>query len=58
MKKIKTMKSLVKYLIENNKKISTMESCTGGEIASTITNIEGASNVDRKSTRLNSSHSV
>ena len=44
MKKIKTMKSLVKYLIENNKKISTMESCTGGEIASTITNIEGASN--------------
>ena len=45
MKKIKTMKSLVKYLIENNKKISTMESCTGGEIASTITNIEGASNV-------------
>ena len=45
MKKIKTMKSLVKYLIENNKKISAMESCTGGEIASTITNIEGASNV-------------
>ena len=44
MKKIKTMKSLVKYLIQNNKKISTMESCTGGEIASTITNIEGASN--------------
>lgn len=33
MKKIKTMKSLVKYLIENNKKISAMESCTGGEIA-------------------------
>ena len=45
MKKIKTMKSLVKYLIENNKKISTMESCTGGGIANAITNIEGASEV-------------
>ena len=45
MKKIKTMKSLVKYLIENNKKISTMESCTGGYIANSITNVEGSSNI-------------
>ena len=43
MKKIKTMKDLVNYLILCNKKISTMESCTGGDVANEITNIEGAS---------------
>ncbi len=45
MKKIKTMKDLVNYLILCNKKISTMESCTGGDMANEITNIEGASNI-------------
>lgn len=45
MKKIKTMKDLVNYLILCNKKISTMESCTGGDVANEITNIEGASNI-------------
>ena len=39
------MKELVKRLIENNKTISTMESCTGGALASSITNIEGSSDV-------------
>ena len=45
MKKIKTMKDLVNYLILCNKKISTMESCTGGDVANEITNIEGASHI-------------
>lgn len=45
MQKIKTMKDLVNYLILCNKKISTMESCTGGDVANEITNIEGASNI-------------
>lgn len=38
-------KKLVEKLIENNKTISTMESCTGGGVANAITNIEGASSV-------------
>lgn len=36
---------LVKYLIENNKTISTMESCTGGLLASTLTDVSGSSEV-------------
>lgn len=40
-----SMKDLVEKLIENNKTISTMESCTGGGVANAITNIEGASSV-------------
>ena len=36
---------LVKKLIEQNKTISFMESCTGGFLTSEITNIEGSSNV-------------
>ena len=39
------MNELVKFLIKENKTISTMESCTGGFIANSITNIEGASNI-------------
>lgn len=39
------MKDLVQKLIEKNKTISTMESCTGGGVANAITNIEGASEV-------------
>lgn len=39
------MKALVEKLIKLNKTISTMESCTGGALASTITNIEGASEI-------------
>ena len=39
------MKRIVEKLKENNKTISTMESCTGGGIANEITNIEGASEV-------------
>lgn len=38
-------KELVKILTEKNKTISSMESCTGGALANTITNVEGASNV-------------
>ena len=36
---------IVRKLIEENKTISTMESCTGGFIASMITDVPGASNV-------------
>lgn len=36
---------VVKKLIENNETISSMESCTGGEFASTITCVDGSSNV-------------
>lgn len=43
------LKQLVNKLKENNKTISTMESCTGGGIANAITNIEGASDVIRYS---------
>ena len=39
------MKEIVKLLKEKNMKIATMESCTGGAIANSITNIEGASEV-------------
>ena len=39
------MKKVIEKLIENNKTISTMESCTGGALASSITNIEGSSEV-------------
>lgn len=39
------MKEIVKLLIKLNKKIATMESCTGGFIASSITDIEGSSSV-------------
>lgn len=38
-------KKLVEKLIENNKTISTMESCTGGALVSAITDIEGASSI-------------
>lgn len=39
------MKEIVELLIKLNKKIATMESCTGGFIASSITDIEGSSSV-------------
>ena len=39
------MEDLVNLLIEQNKTISTMESCTGGSVANSITNIPGASNI-------------
>lgn len=39
------MKEIVEKLIETNKTISTMESCTGGALASEITNVEGSSEV-------------
>ena len=39
------MKELVENLIQVNKTISTMESCTGGGLVNEITNIEGASEI-------------
>lgn len=39
------MKKLVNLLINNNKTISSMESCTGGLFANEITNIEGSSQI-------------
>lgn len=39
------MKEIVDLLKQNNKTISTMESCTGGGVANAITNIEGASKI-------------
>lgn len=39
------MKEIVQTLIKLGKTISTMESCTGGALASSITDIEGASEV-------------
>ena len=39
------MKNIVERLIQLNKTISTMESCTGGAIVNSITNIEGSSNI-------------
>ena len=39
------MEKVVKRLIELNKTISTMESCTGGGVANAITSIEGASEI-------------
>ena len=39
------LKSIVERLTNKNETISTMESCTGGALANSITNIEGASEV-------------
>ena len=39
------MKEVIEKLISNNKTISTMESCTGGYLANSITNIENSSQV-------------
>lgn len=39
------MQELINLLIEKNKTVSTMESCTGGGIANAITNISGSSDV-------------
>ena len=39
------MEKIVRKLIKKNKTISTMESCTGGYIASSITDVEGSSDV-------------
>ena len=39
------MKKIVNKLIKNNETISTMESCTGGMLASEITNISGSSEI-------------
>ncbi len=39
------MKEIISLLINQQKKISVMESCTGGGIANAITNIEGSSEV-------------
>ncbi len=39
------MKEVVELLIKKHKRIATMESCTGGFIASSITDIEGASEI-------------
>ena len=39
------MKEIVELLIKLNKKIATMKSCTGGFIASSITDIEGSSSI-------------
>lgn len=37
--------NIVKFLNEQNKTISFMESCTGGFLANEITNVSGSSNV-------------
>ena len=37
------MEEIIKKLTELSKTIATMESCTGGAVANSITNIEGAS---------------
>ena len=39
------MQRIIKELTDLNKTIATMESCTGGGVANSITNIEGASEV-------------
>lgn len=39
------MQQIIQLLKEQKKTISTMESCTGGALASAITNIEGSSEV-------------
>lgn len=41
----KIVKEIIDILLENNETISSMESCTGGLLASTITNIPGSSDV-------------
>lgn len=43
------LEMLVKKLTKNKKTIATMESCTGGGLASEITNISGASEILKKS---------
>ena len=42
---MKTFKKIIEELTKAGKTISTMESCTGGGVASAITNIEGSSEV-------------
>lgn len=42
---MKTFKKIVLELIKRGETIATMESCTGGAVASSITNIEGVSEV-------------
>ena len=44
------MKELIELLTISKKTISTMESCTGGGVVNSITNIEGASEVLKFST--------
>lgn len=39
------MEKLIKILKDKNETISCMESCTGGQLASEITNINGSSNI-------------
>ena len=39
------MKSIIKRLIKKKIKISFVESCTGGLLASTVTSIEGSSKI-------------
>ena len=39
------MQEIIELLTKKNKTISTMESCTGGSLVNSITNIEGASDV-------------
>ena len=39
------MDEVVRILTEKHKTIATMESCTGGGVVNAITNIEGASEV-------------
>ena len=39
------MKEIVELLKQNKKTISTMEACTGGGVANSITNIEGSSEI-------------
>ncbi len=45
MKRFNSMEDLVNYFICSGKRISTMESCTGGYLANCITNIEGSSGI-------------
>ena len=39
------MNNIIEKLIDKNKTISVMESCTGGKICDSITNITGSSKV-------------
>lgn len=43
--KLKNMQRIIEILTNKNKTISTMESCTGGALASAITDIDGASEI-------------
>lgn len=52
LKKMNTeekIEEVVKKLIKEEKTIATMESCTGGQLASEITNISGASSILKES---------